>query len=199
MSRTEMTQLMEFIELLTSIQKTMTHTFLFLSIILLTLSCSNSKTNNSNETKIVSDTIYETKSNLRLDNEASNNMSDKDFQQFWLTFRQAVISNDTNKIIAMTILPFETRGEMDSDPIVKYCRNNFFKAFRAYLGQSTYWKSDESFISSFEEIKRITNPDSTYIQGDWARVGNLEFKNKDGHWRLAFAYLNIRDEDLWKR
>lgn len=174
----------------------MKHTFLFLLIILLLISCRNNKTNNSNETKIVADTISETKYNSRIENETSQSISDKSFQQFWLDFRQAVISNDTNKIIKMTILPFETRGEMDSDPIVKYDRSNFFKAFRAYLGQSTYWESDESFISSLEEIKRITDPDTNYIQGNWARVGNLEFKNKDGHWRLVFAYLNIRDEDL---
>ena len=52
------------------------------------------------------------------------------FQKFWLTFRKAVIENDTLKIAELTRFPFETRGEMDTDPIVKFDRTNFFKVLK---------------------------------------------------------------------
>jgi hypothetical protein len=121
------------------------------------------------------------------------------FQEFWLTFRKAVIENDTLKIAELTRFPFETRGEMDTDPIVKFDRTNFFKVFKVYLGQETYWNENEGFISSLEEIKRLTIIDSSTVHENWTRVGDLEFEKIDGNWKLVFAYLQIRDEDLWKR
>ena len=128
-------------------------------------------------TKVVSDTL------------------ESSFLKFWQTFRQAVIDNDTNKIISLTIFPFKTRGEMDSDPIIKYDRKKFAKVFHAYLYQS----SGDIDGTEFDEIKKTVTPDKKDIYNEQARIGDLEFKVINRQWRLAFAYLHIQDEDLWKR
>ena len=117
------------------------------------------------------------------------------FLKFWQTFRQAVIDYDTSKIISLTDFPLETRGEMDSDPIVKYDRKKFPKVFHAFLNQA----SGIIDGTEFDLIEKTDNPDKKYIQETYDRVGDLQFKYINKQWRLTFAYLNIQDEDLWKR
>jgi hypothetical protein len=107
----------------------------------------------------------------------------KFFIEFWQTLRQAIINNDTNKIIASTAFPFETRGPQDSDPIINYERKNFIRMFTAFLKQPGYLETE------LDDIKKTLQPDTTYINNTWARVGDLEFNNRNGQWKLTFAYL----------
>ena len=172
---------------------------LYFLIISLGYSCSNGRKNDTNNSKNVEDSALKVTSSSTIEIKSLSDTLGNSFQKFWLTFREAVIENDTLEIAELTRFPFETRGEMDSDPIVKYDRTNFFKVFKAYLGQEIYWNEDEGFISSLEEIKRRTFIDSANVHENWTRVGHLEFEKIDGNWKLVFAYLQIRDEDLWKR
>jgi hypothetical protein len=122
-----------------------------------------------------------------------------DFLVFWTTFRKAVLDNDLDKVMSMTKFPFETRGEMDGDPIVKYQKKDFKKVFHAILMHPTYWKEDGDFISTLEGINRTSNSDLKDIWYGWTRVIDLGFKKVNNKWTLTFAYLSIRDPDLWKR
>ena len=160
-----------------------------IALLLLILSCSNRKTENLTKQAFEKDSFLKKEIVSRLEIESIADTTNSNFQQFWDNFREAVINNDTSKIIQLTRFPFETRGPQDSDPIIKYEKKKFLKVLEAYLKETTTWREDFSTITSREEIKRILKPDKTYVQGDWARIGNLEFKKENGKWFLIFAYL----------
>jgi len=177
-----------------NINKNMRSKFLIIIFLQLFVSCTNDQIGDSidsNATKV----IQFNESNSEDGNKSDNN----DFQKFWNEFRKALIENDEDKIQSMTVFPFETRGEMDSDSIVKYDKTDFKKVLRAYLLQETYWLNEDQSITQFEEIKRTIHPNASQVQGNEARIGNLEFELRDNHWKLVFAYLNLRDDLFWKR
>lgn len=112
--------------------------------------------------------------------------SSKDFTVFWRTYRQAILNKDTIAIFALTKFPIETRGPMDSDPVVKYPQNIFKKILPIFLAL-------ESGISEGTEldlIKSTTVPASDDVSGETARIGNSVFDLVDGQWRLTFLYLH---------
>ena len=110
------------------------------------------------------------------------------FEEFWKSFRQAVLNADTTQIIALTKFPFETRGPLDSDPTIKYSKQKFPHVFKDFLNQ---WNGmDLEGTTELETIKKTTLISKEDIADEYTRVGNLVFnKTKDG-WRLVFAYLN---------
>lgn len=54
---------------------------------------------------------------------------DSDVNQFWQTFRQAVLGNQKEKIVTMTQLPLKVRGPDDSDPVKKLNQLDFFDVY----------------------------------------------------------------------
>ena len=168
--------------------------FLFTIFLLLIFSCTNNQVDSSIDPGTTE--IIQTKESKSTEENTSGN---NDFQKFWNEFRLAVIKNDVDKVKSVTIFPFETRGEMDSDALVKYNKKEFNKLLRAYLLQEAYWLNEERSITHYEEIKRTIKPSESQVQENEVRIGNLVFELKDGDWKLVFAYLNIRDEDFWKR
>ena len=150
-----------------------------LTAILLTISCGENEKQNTEQvpapvkTKSLADTTQA-------------------FIEFWQTLRQAIVNNDTNTIIASTAFPFNTRGPMDSDSTIKYERRDFIKVFNAFLKQ-------ENGETEWEDIKKTERPDTTYIHNTWARVGNLEFANSNGRWKLTFAFLQPETIDELKK
>ncbi|MFM2226102.1 MAG: hypothetical protein RJA07_2304 [Bacteroidota bacterium] len=121
--------------------------------------------------------------------------SQKEFKIFWKKFRATIIKNDSTNIISLTQFPLETRGEMDSDSIIKYDKKDFAKVLHAFL----YSTSGVIQGSQLDEIIQTENPDNKYVLKDWARVTDFQFRRINGKWRLTFLYLNTRDEELWKR
>ena len=118
----------------------------------------------------------------------ANTPSFASFEEFWKSFRQAVLNADTTQIIALTKFPFDTRGPLDSDPTIKFSKQKFLHVFQAFLNQ---WNGmDLEGTTELETIKKITIISKEDIADEYTRVGNLVFnKTKDG-WRLVFAYLN---------
>ncbi|KAA9345523.1 hypothetical protein [Adhaeribacter soli] len=116
--------------------------------------------------------------------------SHTDFTLYWKSFRQAIIENDTAKIMALTQFPLETRGPFDGDPIVKYHKKYFPQLLSAYLKEENYLPGDTKPTSFFEQIKKTQTLEPETIQENWARIGNLEFNKISNRWRLTFAYLD---------
>jgi hypothetical protein len=127
-------------------------------------------------------------SNVIVSDAKDNTPSFASFEEFWKSFRQAVLNADTAQIIALTKFPFETRGPLDSDPTIKYSKQKFPHVFQAFLNQ---WNGmDLEGTTELETIKKTTIISKEDIADEYTRVGNLVFnKTKDG-WRLVFAYLN---------
>lgn len=109
---------------------------------------------------------------------------EEEFKKFWKMFRNAIISNDFETVEANTIFPLETRGTLDSDPIVRIDKKKFQDVFKIFL--KTYYSMSTNqidYIKSQEIIKPyITN---SY----WQRIGDMQFKRIDGKWYLSFIYI----------
>jgi hypothetical protein len=120
-----------------------------------------------------------------------------DFFTFWKSFRNAVIDSDSNKIISMTKFPFQTRGPLDDDLIVKYNNRKFIHVFNAFLNQ---WNGRElNDTTEMDDIKKTLTPNKNYIQKDMARVGDLVFNKNAKGWKLVLAYLNNETIDALNR
>ncbi len=96
------------------------------------------------------------------------------FSAFWDNFRAAILNQDTIKIIATTHFPFQTRGELDSDPVIEYSKDEFPFVLQTYLQQQEYTALNEQ--SEFELIKATTDVRKEQQTGDWVRIGDMEFK-----------------------
>jgi hypothetical protein len=127
---------------------------------------------------------------------------DNQFFKFWKMFRKAVLENDTNKILNLTNFPFETRGPLDIDPIIKVEKLNFLNIFNKYLKQSSGMQVEyESQLETIRKNQGASKKQNKYfsIQDKWSRAGDLEFRFINGKWKLSFAYLDyetIEELDL---
>ncbi len=114
---------------------------------------------------------------------------DTSFNFFWIKFRSSVINNNIHELIKNTNFPLETRGPQDSDEITKYDESEFQIVFQTFLKEDS-----EQEISEFDLIMKLekyelSNKRDFYLVGDWARVGEMEFKKIDNKWKLNFLYL----------
>ena len=116
------------------------------------------------------------------------------FQDFWKEFRAAAIQEDKEKIIKLTHFPFNTRGLLDEDPTVKHDRSWFLKAygdlFNADPGVNPIPSTMRAFLKENPEV-----PSGNLPTGDWARVGDFEFKIINGQWLFVLAYLPPLESD----
>lgn len=117
------------------------------------------------------------------------------FSLFWPAFRRAVMEQDTATILQLTHFPFETRGESDDDPVVRYEQADFLRLYPLLLSQPT-GLSPESEETELDLVRTTMKSDSLRPTEDFARLGALEFRKMDEHWKFAFAYLT--DETIEK-
>jgi len=117
-----------------------------------------------------------------------------DFIEYWKKFRQAVLNSDTNKISSLTDFPIQTRGSLDSDPIIEYSKRQFPRLFNFFLKQ---WAGDENSSSEFDIIKSTEVPKDK-VTHDQVRVGDMVFFLTDKKWKLTFLYLDYETIDSIK-
>jgi hypothetical protein len=56
-----------------------------------------------------------------------NHSDDKSFEIFWIEFREAVIKNDTAKLITLTHFPLRVHGDLDEDSVIYKVRIFYFR------------------------------------------------------------------------
>ncbi|QHT66450.1 hypothetical protein GXP67_07160 [Rhodocytophaga rosea] len=117
------------------------------------------------------------------------------FSLFWPAFRRAVMEQDTATILRLTHFPFETRGESDDDPVVRYEQADFLRLYPLLFSQPTGLNS-EGEETELDLVRTTAKSDSLRPTEDFARLGALEFRKIDEHWKFAFAYLT--DETIEK-
>ena len=115
--------------------------------------------------------------------------TDTTFEFFWNNFQKAVINNDLQTLIKLSHFPIETRGPQDEDEIVKYDESEFNIVFQTFLKENT-----APDLTELDLIKKLEKFDSKNkrdfsVYKDEARVGEMEFKKINGHWKLRFLYL----------
>ncbi len=112
-----------------------------------------------------------------------------DINIFWDNFRRAILEKDIEELKNLTSFPLGTRGPWDSNPIVRFEESKFENVINIFLEQ------DYNLEPSFEYIKRMEilsfNERGPYKEGDWVRIGDMEFNLIDNSWKLTFIYLDF--------
>jgi len=107
-----------------------------------------------------------------------------ELQQFWSTFRNAVIERNWSTLEDLTNFPVLVRGELDRDPVHQVRRSEFRTVFERFL--------KEGVFSPGEQLKLIRS--TTTIQaesnsGELCRVGDMVFRKTAKGWRLSRLYM----------
>lgn len=152
--------------------------------------CPNLKTYNFDDTSAIKN------STISLENKVSFESVNNDFSIFWKSFRIAVLASDSNMLLQSTKFPFETRGPLDSDPVIKYSKSKFIPVFKAFLNQ---WNGiDTSGATEIIDIKKTENPNEDAVKNDYARIGDMVFKKINKQWKFVFIYLNEETINILK-
>ena len=119
----------------------------------------------------------------------SANACPESAQQFWKTFRQAALANDTEKLSELTQFPLHIRGTLDDSPAKNINKSEFKKLLPAILGADPGMTEEPStmtkYIQGFEKLSvNFCNP-----SGDQIRIGNWVFVQNNKTWRLVKAYI----------
>lgn len=115
------------------------------------------------------------------------------FQQFWKTFRRAVIEGNIIEIIKYTKFPLKTRRPLDTDPIVKYHKRDFIRLFQIYLNHvSGMGITHETQFDVIKKVEFINGTEDRYyiVIDRWARVGDIEFRLCGKEWKMDLIYLD---------
>ena len=112
------------------------------------------------------------------------------FSVFWAEFRQAVLTEDKEKLISMTLFPFKTRGQMDSDPVVKHNKASFFSIFGQLLNQDPGLSGTPDTMQNI--IRRTERGAGNVVakHGKSARVGDFVFLKIKNCWFFEMAFVN---------
>jgi hypothetical protein len=113
-------------------------------------------------------------------------------QRFWTEFRQAVLTNDSRKLVGMTHFPLEVRGVDDSQPAIQYKKEQFETIFKKILEQPVVAMEGEKVMTNTTKdiigsTKSVTKAHT--MTADSFRVDQLVFELRNGQWKLVRAYL----------
>jgi hypothetical protein len=106
------------------------------------------------------------------------------------------MEKDTAAVLQFTHFPFETRGESDDDPVVKYQQADFLQLYPLLLSQPTGLSPEGKEL---DLVRTTSRTDSLRPTEDRARLGALEFRKIDDQWKFAFAYLTDETIEKMKR
>lgn len=110
----------------------------------------------------------------------------KDIIKFWAAFKKAVESENYHEILKLSIMPFETRGTMDEDPLIVLDQNAFLVNLNAIL------TTDPGITASpTTQTKLVSQTKALKDEGGgFARVGDLVFRKVNGQWKFTRAYID---------
>ena len=114
------------------------------------------------------------------------------FREYWGFFRAAVLVNDQEKVASMTRFPFEVRGVTDSDPTVRYGRDEFLPVYNQLVAQEVlFYMSGKVSVKTMLQVIRdnIEIPAKSCITKSFVRVELFEFKRERGKWFFTAGYL----------
>lgn len=138
-------------------------------------------------------------------NQISYNYSD--IKSFWTNFRNSVLSGNYNEIKQFVKFPLQTRGPVDSDPIINVNEENFEKTFKSFLqkydgvGDNITESTEYNWIKNHQMPNMLGGSDydnaGNYIDlvrienDNWARFSDMVMEKDDsGYWKLTFIYYS---------
>lgn len=108
-------------------------------------------------------------------------------QNFWMVFRNSVISNDIDNIVCLTNFPFVVNGYLDEDPKQKIGKELFVQIFPRLVNSD----AGVSYIPTpmKQVIANTESLDISNVQNDkYFRVGTFRFEKISGKWMFTEAY-----------
>ena len=110
---------------------------------------------------------------------------DSDINRFWTGFREAVSNRNYTDIAAFVNFPLETRGPLDSNPVVPVKSEEFEKCFSAFL-ETEEWDGPW-YQTNYDFIDRIIY--ISHYEQDSARIGSICLNRINGEWKVVFIYV----------
>ena len=121
--------------------------------------------------------------------QTTGNRSTEDFGKFWADFRAAALANDLDRVVAMTQIPFRTKGLLDEDPEGIYDAAGFRKLWPDLLEQDPGLSPEPETMARFIERKRELGTQDLEPGGSRARVGQFVFEKVGAKWLFTQAYV----------
>lgn len=113
---------------------------------------------------------------------------DPDFAVFWADFRLAVMYKDMDSLKKLTRFPFETKGRLEEDPVVKRSARDFEGLYARMMetdpGKSPMKDSMRELVSRVEYPREGANSERGEVQ-----VGIFVFTKVKGKWLFTRATL----------
>lgn len=146
-------------------------------------------TNNKTESKSI-----ENKSDKV--NDSHNDSQDySDINVFWNEFKNDLLNENVKELEKFVQFPLDTRGPLDSNPIVKIKREQFMVMIKLFLSQ----ENGLGYGTNREYFKELEYPnldaEKNLYDGKNMRIGDMLFTLKEEGWKLTFVYL---EEESYK-
>jgi len=126
----------------------------------------------------------------------SKTIAEEDFQLFWNAFRQAILDNDSVRLVKMTNFPLKSHGNLDDDPQPLIAKGKFYQFLQKCLNEQTGMTPNNE--TNLDYIKRTINlVDDRYYthQTDWCRVSSFEFQKIENNWKLTLIYFDTNENN----
>ena len=118
---------------------------------------------------------------------ASRGSSDyTEFDVFWADFRSAVLSNDSEAVMALTHFPFQIKGDYDGDPVILLDQAAFERNIAAMLARDPGTSLDKTTQRDLIADLVSPGPDSL----NFAMFGGFVFERVDGRWWFVMANMD---------
>ncbi|MBI4750557.1 MAG: hypothetical protein HY774_18900 [Acidobacteria bacterium] len=129
-------------------------------------------------------TSIQVKQKSRLAKSVSQTQS---FHEFWREFREAVITQNKEKVVDLTLFPLEISGEFDSDPHHFVRRPQFIKLefYRIFIKAD--FEGERELIEHVKANPTVSASEEE-INNGFVSFYNLEFRQVQGKWRLVNVY-----------
>lgn len=117
------------------------------------------------------------------------------FVEFWYNLKPHIESRDYNAIADHTQFPFTVQGIADFIAHKKVYREEFSGVLNDILNDIQSDSSDafdSKVTTTYQILLKATPIKGQYsvCQGEYASIGDLEFKKIDGRWYLYAGYLS---------
>lgn len=111
-------------------------------------------------------------------------------QQYWKTFRIAVLQDDLSTIANLSRFPFEVRGILDESAKRKILREEFLRLFPLLLGTDPGMSATPTTMKSFLNTTRYLSPSFCNTYGNQFRIGAWVFQLTSEGWRFVQASVD---------